>query len=151
MGATESGRVFLDTNVLVYLFDTRDPTKQHRAQSLLREIPSASLVVSAQVLGEFYWATTRKLPTPLDHGTAESAVARFSRLRVVAVDRQLVRDAIDLSDSVSIGYWDALIVKAASLASCPRLLTEDLNHGQVIDGVRIENPFRDSADATSSP
>lgn len=146
MAATERGRVFLDTNVLVYLFDTADRTKQDRARSLLREIPAAALVVSAQVLGEFFRATTRRLPTPLDETTAVSAVARFSRFTVVPIDGPLVRAAIDLTRSASIAYWDALIIKAASSSACRRLLTEDLNHGQVIDGVRIENPFLDSTD-----
>lgn len=145
MVATERGRVFLDTNVLVYLFDTADRAKQRRAQSLLRETPAPSLVVSAQVLGEFYWASTRKLATPLDHGSAVAAVARFTRFHVVPIDGQLARDAIELTESASIAYWDALIVKAASSSACGRLLTEDLNHGQVIDGVRIENPFLEPA------
>lgn len=146
MEATEPGRAFLDTNVLVYTFDTADEAKQQRAQSLLREIPAASLVVSAQVLGEFFWTVTRRLETPLGRDAALAAVDRFSRLGVVVIDKHLVRAAIELTGSASISYWDALIVKAARFGACRRLLTEDLNHGQVIDGVRVENPFLDPAD-----
>lgn len=142
MSAGEPSRAFFDTDVLVYLFDTADGAKQAHAQSLLRETPTASVVVSAQVLGEFYWATTRKLATPLDDETARSAVERLARFTVVSLDKELVRGAIELARTTSLAYWDALIVEAAKVGACRRLLTEDLNHGQVIDGVRIENPFR---------
>lgn len=141
MDTAEPGRAFLDTNVLVYLFDTGEPGKQQRAQSLLRETPAPLLVTSAQVLGELYWATTRRLATPLDHDTARAAVHRFTRLTVVPVDKELVRGAIELTQAAAIAYWDALVVKAAAASACSRLLTEDLDHGQIIDGVRIENPF----------
>ena len=60
---------------------------------------------------------------------------------VVPIDAYLVREAVELAQASQLAYWDALIVRAASVAGCARLFTEDLNHGQVIDGVRIENPF----------
>lgn len=66
---------------------------------------------------------------------------QLCRLRVVAVDRNLVRAAIELTESVQLSYWDGLILAAARSAGCHRLLTEDLNHGQILGGVRIENPF----------
>lgn len=146
MTASEPDRTFLDTNVLVYLFDTQDEAKHERARSLLREMPAVSLVLSTQVLSEFYWATTRRLSVPLDHAAAAMAVDRFCRLAVVAIDKEIVRGAIELAEATSIAYWDALVVRAASSSVCQRLFTEDLNHGQVIDGVRVENPFLQLAD-----
>lgn len=148
MSGTDPGRAFFDTNVLVYLFDAADPVKQQQAQSLLRDTPPSSVVVSAQVLGELYWATTRKLATPLAHDAARSATERVARFAVVPVDKELVRGALGLVESESLAYWDALIVEAANVGACHRLLTEDLNHGQVIKGVRIEDPFRGAADAS---
>ena len=141
MDASARGKVFLDTNVLVYAVDHRDRAKQMKAQSLLRGTPRASLVISTQVLGEFYWTVTRKLVPAIPNEEARAAVERLSRLTVVPVDRDIVRGAIELAALTSIAYWDALIVKAASTMSCERVLSEDLNHSQVIDGVRIENPF----------
>lgn len=146
MTASEPDRTFLDTNVLVYLFDTQDEAKHERARSLLQETPAASLVLSTQVLSEFYWATTRRLSVPLDHAAAATAVDRLCRLAVVAIDKEMVRGAIELAEATSIAYWDALVVRAASFSVCQRLFTEDLNHGQVIDGVRVENPFLQLAD-----
>lgn len=139
MDASGRGRAFFDTNILVYAFDTEEPEKQAIAQRLVAETPL--IVLSAQVLGEFYWTATRKLPQPLPRDQARSVVEWFSYMTVVAINDDLVRSAIALSDLASIAYWDALIVKAASSSGCSLLLTEDLNHGQVIDGVRIENPF----------
>ena len=77
-------------------------------------------------------------------GEARAALGWLSGLTVVPIDRDLVLGAIDLTERASIAYWDALIVRAAASAGCRRLLTEDLNHGQVIDGVRVENPFLNS-------
>jgi predicted nucleic acid-binding protein len=132
-------RAFFDTNVLVYAFDTEEPEKQAVAQRLIAETPL--IVLSAQVLGEFYWTATRKLSQPLPADSARALVEWFSYMTVVPLDHKLVRSAIFLGNSASIAYWDALIIKAASSAGCRSLLTEDLSHGQVIDGVRIENPF----------
>jgi predicted nucleic acid-binding protein len=146
LNGPEQGRTFLDTNVLVYVFDAADPPKQRRAKALLRTLHAGSIVLSAQVLSEFFWVTTRKLATPLDHDEARSAVERLARLTVVPLDKELVRAAVELSRTAAIAYWDALVVKAARAGACSRLFTEDLNHGQVIDGVWIENPFLDAAD-----
>jgi predicted nucleic acid-binding protein len=139
--ASALDRVFFDTNVLVYVHDDRDAAKQLRASALFRDTPTHQMVVSGQVLGEFYWTVTRKLPTPLSDGAAKDAVLALADFNVVPIDTQLVRDAIELATTARLAYWDALIVKAASSAGCQVLLTEDLNHGQVIDGVRVENPF----------
>ena len=141
MDASANGRAFLDSNVLVYAFDSRVTHKQAKAITLLEESSSSTVAISTQVLSEFYWTVTRKLPLPLSRLEARSVLNRLSRLIVVTVDRELIESAIELEGSASIAYWDALIVKAASSVGCRRLLTEDLNHGQVIDGVLVENPF----------
>jgi predicted nucleic acid-binding protein len=108
---------------------------------LLASYPG-QLVVSTQVLSEFYWTVTRKLDPPLSADVAAEATRRLGALRVVSVDRDLVLSAIDSAAQNRLALWDALIVVAAVRAACDTLLTEDLNHGQEIRGVRIENPFR---------
>lgn len=138
-------RTFLDTNVLVYAFDTKEPDKQQRALDTLERRGADGIVVSTQVLQEFYVTTTRKRQPPLAPETAAKAVERYAALEVVPSDVQLVRSAIDLSQRADISLWDALIVRAASVAGCEVLLSEDLNAGQVIDGVRVENPFAEVA------
>jgi predicted nucleic acid-binding protein len=136
-------RAFLDTNVLVYVFDHDEPAKAQRARDLLQQAKSDELALSAQVLGEFYVMVTRKLRRPLDTSLAAQAIDWLSLLNVVSLDASLVRTAVDISHSSQLSYWDGLIVASAAAGGCERLLTEDLNDGRVIGGVRIENPFRE--------
>ncbi|MFT4028942.1 MAG: PIN domain-containing protein [Protaetiibacter sp.] len=132
---------FVDTNILVYAFDADERSKQQAAQSLLLDAPDR-LVVSTQVLHEFYVTVTRRFRRLLEPDQAAAEVERFSRLPVVVTDVPLIRAAIVTSRAYPISYWDALIVEAAVAAGCDRILTEDLGDGDVIRGVRIENPFR---------
>jgi predicted nucleic acid-binding protein len=143
-------RAFVDTNVFVYAIDQDEPAKRERALDLLVKSKPGSLVTSSQVLGEFFVAATRKLQTPLPAERAELEVRRLAPLAQVAVDRQLVLEAIALCASDQISYWDALIVRAAATAGCGRLLSEDLNDGRVIAGVRVENPFGALEDANDT-
>lgn len=135
-------RSFLDTNVLIYLFDNRDPEKKTKAQEVFeREVESDRAAVSTQVLQEFYVNVTRKLAAPLPPEIAEARVRDFARLPLVWVDTPLILAAISRNRRNSFSFWDALIVEAALSAGAGRLLTEDLQHGQVIDGLSVENPF----------
>lgn len=140
--SSTSGRTFVDTNVLVYAVDNAFPAKRDTARRLLRETDPRELVVSSQVLAEFYVVTTRKLPQPMSPHAAAHAVRELSQLLVVAVDAQLVWSATELSGQAQISLWDALIVEAASLGGCDRIATEDLSHGATLRGLRIEDPFR---------
>lgn len=133
------GRAFVDTNVLVYAVDEADPTKQRIARTLLAQ--TTELVVSAQVLGEFYVTVTRKLAVVVAADTAGELVNKLVRLPCVAVDGQLVQRALVASQRWQLSYWDALVLEAARQAGCVRVLTEDLTDGAVYDGLRIENPF----------
>lgn len=136
-------RFFVDTNVFVYAAD-ESPEEQHKhevASALLATDPD-DLVISTQVLQEFYVAVTRKLRIPLPEERAASAVRGMAKLEVVQVDVSLVLTAVDTSRVVRISLWDALMIEAARQAGCRRILTEDLSHGQMIRDVIVENPFR---------
>lgn len=134
-------RYFLDTNVLVYALDGQDAEKQKKARELLREGARAgNAVISTQVLQEFYVVATRKLG--VDSLLAKNLVDSFGRLETVSVDLELVKEGIECAILSQLSLWDGLIVAAANTAKCDRVMTEDLSHGQVIRGVRIENPFR---------
>lgn len=131
---------FLDTNVLVYAFDRGVPEKQRVARTILAS--EAPITLSSQVLSEFYWITTRKLRSPLAEDVAQAAVGRLVRLaQVVPVDANLVATSIALARDNQLALWDAQIITAAARSGCDELMTEDLNHGQVISGVTIHNPF----------
>lgn len=133
---------FVDTNVLVYLFDADAPGKQARARELLRN-ERDRIAVSVQVLGEFYVTVTRKLAQPLTPGAAAQAVEELCCFDVRSVRPELVRSAVRRSQSSRMSYWDALIVETALDAGADVLFTEDLQHGQEIDGLRVVNPFLD--------
>ncbi len=133
-------RVFVDTNVLLYAEDQRDRAKRTRARELISELAAAGqLVISTQILQEFFSVATRKLG--LSAAIARSLVEDYSKLDVVLLRPEIILAAIDLGRLGSISFWDALVIKCASVAGCSRILTEDMNHGQLVDGVRIENPF----------
>jgi len=134
-------RTFVDTNVLGYMFDPRDPAKQAKAQSAVTGFLPAELVLSTQVLQEFYWTATRKLDPPLAPEAAAGVVADLSLNRVVVLTPPVILQAIARGVNDRISFWDALIVEAALSAGCDRLLTEDLQHGRTFDTLRVENPF----------
>lgn len=139
-------RIFLDTNVLVYLYEGHDPLKQQRAKALVRDcIQDESGVLSVQVLGEFFTVVTRRLSPPLSVEAALEILRTFDVLPAQEIDRKLVQRAIDTHREYAISYWDALIVAAAERAGCRRILTEDLNDGQRYHGIAVENPFRSVA------
>lgn len=133
-------RSFIDTNILVYTDDPRDPAKQTRAVELVRDrLLQRSGAVSLQVLQEYFTTATRKLHLTPD--VAKLRVEVFARLHVVEPVVADILAAIDLHRLGGISFWDALVLRCARQAGCSTLLTEDLQHGQVIDGVRIVNPF----------
>ena len=135
-------RFFFDTNVLVYLFDNNEPEKKARAREVFeREARAGRAVLSTQVLQEFYVNATRKLAPALSSEVAEERVRDFSRLPLVKIEAGMILSAVVRSREHTLSLWDALIIEAALKGGADRLLTEDLQHGQVIEGLRIENPF----------
>ena len=134
-------RRFLDTNVLLYADDLDAGGKREIARTVLAEaMASGEGVLSTQVLKEFFAVATRKLG--VDAAVARRKVELLGTMDLVQVDLELILAGIDLSRLHAVSFWDGLIVRAAASAGCKVLLSEDLQHGRVIDGVRIENPFR---------
>jgi predicted nucleic acid-binding protein len=136
-----SAKTFVDTNVLIYAHDVDAGTKHETAKGVLRDLwGQRAGVLSTQVLHEFYVNVTRKIATPLPKPSARAVVDSYT---VWCVDTTAaeISAAFRIEDEAGIGYWDALIVAAAGKAGAARILSEDLNPGQIIAGVRIENPF----------
>lgn len=133
-------RTFLDTNILLYGDDRADAAKQRRAMELILVHKAQHTgVVSLQVLQEYFVNATRKLG--LDTGLVRQKVEAYCRFDVVEPVAADILAAIDFHRLHQISFWDALILHSAKQAGCRVLLTEDLQHGQMIDGVRIVNPF----------
>lgn len=136
-------RTFVDTNVFAYLFDDSEPQKQATAATRLeQEQRKREIVVSTQVLQELYVALTKGKSPIASPELAERAVREVSTYTVAQVDATAVFAAISASRQSRISFWDALILRAAADSGCSVVLSEDLNDGQVIEGVRVENPFR---------
>lgn len=134
-------KVFLDTNIFVYSLDQSDSGKRKKCRNLIKSLTDEnSGVISTQVLQEFYVAATSKLGA--DSLLVKDIIRSLERLETVVVSPMLIKEAIDCSLINRLSFWDALIVVTAESAHCEILWTEDLNHGQVIRGVLIENPLK---------
>jgi len=133
-------RSFIDTNVLVYADSADLADKQARATALITQhLREGSGVISTQVLHEFVNAAIRKLGLPLE--TVRQRVRLYARFETVGASAAAALEALDLHTLHQISFWDALIVQAARQSGCVQVLTEDLQAGAVIGGVRIVNPF----------
>ncbi len=134
-------KVFVDTNILAYAIDAHNPARRKRSQQSLRDLSKDDGgVISTQVLQEFYVVATKKLGVePL---LAKGMLHGFESFETVIVDQALIKDAIDCSVLNKISFWDGLIVVSAESAKCEKIWTEDLNPGQTINGMLIENPLR---------
>ncbi len=134
-------RVFLDTNILIYADDLDAGEKNALSREILKgALTRRDAVLSTQVLQEFFVVATRKLG--VDPKDARRKVELLSVLDVVPIHVPEILAAIDVHRLHAISFWDALIVHCASISGCGRVLTEDLQHGQTFEGVRVENPFR---------
>ena len=135
-------RSFIDTNLLVYADDAFDARKQKIAIDVLVGLrQSREGVLSIQVLQEYFVNAIKKLG--LDAGFARQRVAQYGRFEVVRPDLDLVLAAIDLHRLNQLSLWDALVVQSARSSGSAVLLTEDMQHGLIVAGVRIINPFLD--------
>jgi len=134
--------VFVDTKVLLYSEDRADLAKHQAARDWLRVLwISRRGRVSTQVMHEFYVHATCKLRPAMAAGDARAEVRRYQRWQPWVVDQPTVEAAWAVESRCGLSYWDALMVAAALQQGCSVLLTEDLQHGQQIDGVRIVSPF----------
>jgi len=136
--------VFVDTNVLVYRHDSSETVKQSRADAwhtLLWRLRLGRL--SYQVLQELYATLTRGRGLGLDRTKARDITMNYLQWQPIPVDRAILRRAWLVEERYRLSWWDALIVAAAQAFECPILLTEDLQHGQEFEGVRVVDPFAD--------
>lgn len=134
-------KVFLDTNILIYSLDQSDSRKRNKSRELIRGLTAGNnAVISTQVMQEFYVAATGRLGA--DPLLIKDILRSLEHIETVVVTPTLIKEAIDCAIIHRLSFWDALIVTCADSAQCETLWTEDLNHGQIIRSVRIENPFK---------
>jgi len=140
--------ILVDTNVLVYEYDRRDPGKHARARKLMSEMRRTDhFFLSTQTLAEFHWTVTRKLPDPLPSADACRQVEEYARVaHVVPVNVITALRALIAVERHQLPVWDAQIWAAANLAGCPIVLSEGFSHHQTLDGVTFLNPFAQDFD-----
>jgi len=135
-------KVFVDTNILVYAHDLDAGDKHGLAAEIVSQLwESRNGVLSTQVLQEFYVTLIRKVSSTLSKLEARKLLQKYSNWHVVLNDPLIIVQASEIEESYDISFWDALIVSAAYSQNVPTILTEDLSHGQIIEGILIKNPF----------
>lgn len=133
---------FVDSNILIYAHDADAGVKRERALSKLRDLwDSETGRLSVQVLQEFYVNVTQKLATPVARSTAREVIKTYGVWVRHATTVETVTRATELAELARISFWDALIVASAEEVAAEELLSEDLNEGEAIAGVRIVNPL----------
>jgi predicted nucleic acid-binding protein len=134
-------KTFVDTNVLIYAHDIDAGAKHEIAKRIMRELWSERAgLLSTQVLHEFYVNVTRKIASPLSKVSARAVINSYASwcIENTLVD---ISTTFRIEDESQIGFWDALIIASAAKGGAMRLVSEDLDSGQTVMGVLIDNPF----------
>ena len=133
---------FLDTNILIYAFDSSSPQKHDTARQLITNLnESGNGALSIQVLSEFYSVSTRKLKHPT--ARAHRTLASFQLWTIHTSTHSDLLRASRLQQHHNLSWWDALVLNSAQQVNASILWTEDLNHNQRFGNLTIRNPFLD--------
>lgn len=133
-------KYFVDTNILIYLFSKDERDKRTTCKNYLHKVGEKGiLVISTQVMSEFAVVMLRKYQMPPSH--LKSILEDFSAFEVVTITPDIVNKAVDIHVLNQLSFWDSQVVSAALSANCTAIISEDLNHGQKIEGIEVINPM----------
>ena len=142
MTTSTTEKIFVDTNVFVYVHDAGDPRRSAVAQEWLQRLwREQTGRTSVQVLNELYVTLTRKLARRMNAHEAWEVVRALLAWAPQPLDRELLPRAREIEQRYRLSWWDSLIVAAAQLQDCDVLLTEDLQAGARFGRVTVRNPF----------
>ena len=130
---------FVDSNVILYLL-SGDGAKADRAQAVLE----AGAVISVQVLNEVTSVCLRKLKMPW-HEVDALLLAVKAACEVLPLTVASHEKAVKLAKRFQLSFFDANIVASALMSGAPVLLSEDMHRGMLIDGLVIQNPFKETS------
>ena len=135
--------IFIDSNVLLYVFDANAAQQQDQAEQVIRQLElTASGRLSVQCLAEFVNVSTRRLKPPLSISAALQQVEVFANtFPVFDLTLPIVLEAMRGTRDYHLAYYDAQLWATAKLHQIPVVLSEDFNDGRTIEGVRFVNPF----------
>ncbi len=135
-------KLFIDTNILVYANDNTENVKYKLARQIILDgIKNDNIVISTQVLSEFYVTVTKKIQIKMHPEIALKEIRLLRAIEIVENDYPAILKAIQISTQYQLSFWDSLIIVAAISAKCSKIYSEDMNSGQVVEGVEIVNPF----------
>ena len=136
-----TGRVFVDTNILIYALDPADPGKRQVSADLLKTtIASRSLTLSPQSLNETYRVLVqRRRLMPVN--AARTYIRTLAPWTIAPLDAKTTERAFAVEDETGYSWWDCLMLAAALQADCRMFVSEDLQGGGEVAGMRIANPF----------
>jgi len=138
---------FVDTNIVIYAYDIQAGTNHNTARALMNNLwRSQTGCLSIQILQEFYVNVTERSATPIDVATATQIIQDLSDWTVHAPTPHDVVNAIRVQQRHQLSFWDAMIIWSAARLGCEILWSEDLSHGQMYEGVRVQNPFAVDSD-----
>ena len=138
-------KAFVDTNILVYAYDSAAGAKREIARGLVEDLWNQGRgILSTQVLQEFYVNVRRRTAPSVSQEEARALVADYLAWDPIVNDGAAVLEAVDASHRYRLSLWDALIVVAARRGEASVLYSEDLNHGQTFGSVQVLNPFLES-------
>lgn len=135
-------KTFVDTNIVVYAHDRSSGKKHKISKEILRELWQKRIgILSTQVLQEFFYIVTKKISDPINLSKARESIRHLLYWQIVVNDGPSILQAIDIYKKFEYSFWDSLIIQAAISGKAEILLSEDLQSGQVIDSLKIINPF----------
>lgn len=136
-------KFFLDTNIFIYSFDSKNPKKKKISEKLVSQALSTGAgAISWQVVQEFLNAAQKKFAIPLKTNDCKVYLTEvLSPLCVVFPNSDLYKRALEIHEKTQFSYYDSLIVTSALEAGCEVLYSEDMQSGRLIDGLKIKNPF----------
>jgi len=139
----KEGRVFVDTNIIVYAYDASAGEKHSKALEIMKDLwGTGNGIASTQVLQEFFVSVTGKIVKSLSIITAKEIVKDFLKWKIVIVDGEIILEAIDIQNERRYSFWDSLIIASAIAGGAGTLLSEDLSDKHKIKGIVIKNPFK---------
>lgn len=135
------GKIFIDTNILIYLLSITEPEKQQKCFEMIEtlKLNNQTIAWSTQVIQELSFNLIEK--RNLSANQVKRTIETFSDFELIINDLESIKKALDINSQVQISFWDSLIISSAVSSKCSYLLSEDLHHGQRIEGVEIVNPF----------
>jgi predicted nucleic acid-binding protein len=132
---------FLDTNILVYSYDTVDLRKQGVAQNLVDQALDGDFIISGQVLAEFASTLLHKLAPSISPVAVTRILDALGPIRTIATDTGMVRRAVEAAGAYGLHFYDGLIIAAAERGGSETIWSEDFNADQRYFGITVRNPF----------